>query len=376
MCLSALLGGCEDLFFQKNDSRQGMLDKILQWLFNLRLKKMAYSFQTVFSQKNIQSISHVLRSILGLVALSACLLSASNAQNAQAIKMIVPFTPGTGMDTIARAISPKLSERLGVPVVVQNSPGASGNIGAEMVAKSSADGATILMGANTMLIAAQLYKNVPFNPVKDFLPVSMTAWGTLMLVANPKTGFKTVQDVIKAAKAKPDAINFGSPGVGTPHHMAMELFKVDSQIALLHIPYKGTAGYTQDLLSGEINVGFLPVHVAQGFVSTGKLNAIAVGSAKRHPVASGVPTFIELGFKGVDVDMWYALFYPAKTPQATVERLNKETVAVLNLPEIKELLGKAGLDASGSTPEELAQIVANDYSRWGKVIRLKGIEAE
>jgi hypothetical protein len=154
--------------------------------------------------------------------------------------------------------------------------------------------------------------------------------------------------VIKAAKAKPDAINFGSPGVGTPHHMAMELFKVDSQIALLHIPYKGTAGYTQDLLSGEINVGFLPVHVAQGFVSTGKLNAIAVGSAKRHPVASGVPTFIELGFKGVDVDMWYALFYPAKTPQATVERLNKETVAVLNLPEIKELLGKAGLDASGA----------------------------
>ena len=337
---------------------------------------MAYSLKTNFMHPAKPSKLSALLSALGAVAISFCLLSPSSAQNAQTIKMIVPFTPGTGMDTIARAISPKLSERLGVTVVVQNSPGASGNIGAEMVAKSPADGSTILMGANTMLIAAQLYKNVPFNPVKDFAPVSMTAWGTLMLVANPKTGFKTVQDVIKAAKSKPDDINFGSPGVGTPHHMAMELFKVDAQIALLHVPYKGTAGYTQDLLSGEINVGFLPVHVAQGFVSSGKLNAIAVGSAKRHPVASGVPTFIELGFKGVDVDMWYALFYPAKTPAAMVERLNKETVAVLKLPEIKELLGKAGLDASGSTPEELGQIVANDYPRWGKVIRLKGIEAE
>ena len=281
-----------------------------------------------------------LGAVLLCMALDLGGLGVSQAQSGQTIKMIVPFTPGTGMDTIARAISPKLSDRLGVPVIVQNSPGASGNIGAEMVAKSAPDGNTILMGANTMLIAAQLYKNVPFNPVKDFSPVSMTAWGTLMLVANPKTGFKTVQDLIKAAKAKPDAINFGSPGVGTPHHMAMELFKVDSQISLLHVPYKGTAGYTQDLLSGEINVGFLPIHVAQNFVSSGKLNAIAVGSAKRHPVASGVPTFIELGFKGVNVDMWYALFYPAKTPQALVDRLNKETVAVLKMPEIKEMLGK------------------------------------
>ena len=337
---------------------------------------MAYSLQSVGMHKFFHSLAHDLSMLTASLVLGLCWFCNASADNPQSIKMIVPFTPGTGMDTIARAISPKLSERLGVPVVVQNSPGASGNIGAEMVAKSAADGSTILMGANTMLIAAQLYKNVPFNPVKDFAPVSMTAWGTLMLVANPKTGFKTVQDLIKAAKAKPDGINFGSPGVGTPHHMAMELFKVDSQIGLLHVPYKGTAGYTQDLLSGEINVGFLPIHVAQGFVSSGKLNAIAVGSAKRHPVASGVPTFIELGFKGVDVDMWYALFYPAKTPQALVDRLNKETVAVLKLPEIKEMLGKAGLDASGSTAEELGQIVASDYPRWGRVIRLKGIEAD
>ena len=178
----------KNCFFLKNDSWRARENNAMA--FQFEIKKMAYSFQTVFSKKNMQCIYHVLSSTLGLMVVSACLLSASNAQNAQAIKMIVPFTPGTGMDTIARAISPKLSERLGVPVVVQNSPGASGNIGAEMVAKSSADGATILMGANTMLIAAQLYKNVPFNPVKDFLPVSMTAWGTLMLVANPKPALK------------------------------------------------------------------------------------------------------------------------------------------------------------------------------------------
>jgi len=245
-----------------------------------------------------------------------------------------------------------------------------------MVAKAPADGSTILMGANTMLIAQQLYKNVPFNPTKDFAPVSMTAWGSLMLVTNAKTGIKTVQDLIHTAQAKPGAINFGSPGVGTPHHMAMELFKLETKIDLLHVPYKGTAGYTNDLLSGELMVGFLPVHVAQGFVASGKLIPLAVGSPKRHPIAPTVATFGELGFKGIDVDLWYALFYPAKTPKEMVDKLSKETAFVLKLPEIRDLLSKAGLDAESSTPEELTQIVAKDYPRWGRVIKLRGIEAE
>jgi tripartite-type tricarboxylate transporter receptor subunit TctC len=322
-----------------------------------------------------QNAQHVARTLA--LCSAALMMSASvDAQSNNSIKIIVPFTPGTGMDTIARAISPHLSERMGVPVVVQNSPGASGNIGADMVAKSNPDGNTILMGANTMLIAAQLYKNVPFNPVKDFAPVSMTAWGTLMLVANPKTGIKTVQDLVRISTAKPDSINFGSPGVGTPHHMAMELLKLETHTNLLHVPYKGTAGYTQDLLAGEINVGFLPVHVAQSFVASGKLNALAVGSSKRHPIAPNVPTFAELGFKDIDVDLWYAFFYPSKTPVAMVERLNKEVVAVLKMPDVKDLLTKAGLDAASSTPQELASIVEKDYPRWGRVIRLKGIEAD
>ena len=292
------------------------------------------------------------------------------------IKIIVPFTPGTGMDTIARTIQPRLAERTGQTVLVQNMPGASGNIGADFVAKSAADGTTLLMGANTMLIASQLYKNTPFNPVKDFAPVSMSAYGTLMLVAHPKTDIKSVKDLVRAATSKPGFFTFGSPGVGTPHHMAMELLKLETKTFMLHVPYRGTAGYTQDLLAGELMVGFLPVHIAQGFVKSGKLNALAVGSTKRHPVAADVPTFLELGYKDIDVDLWNAFFVPIKTPATTVSKLHADLSAIIVQPAVKEILGKAGLDASASTPEELASIVAKDYPRWGRVIQLKGITGE
>jgi tripartite-type tricarboxylate transporter receptor subunit TctC len=308
--------------------------------------------------------------------LASSMLASAQTWPAQPIKIIVPFTPGTGMDTIARAVSPKLGERLGQPVIVQNTPGASGNIGADMVAKANADGYTMLMGANTMLMASQLYKNVPFSPVKDFAPVSMAAWGTLMLVANPKTGIKTLPDLLATARAKPGAINYGSPGVGTPHHMAMELFKSKAGLFMLHVPYRGTAGYTQDLLSGELMIGFLPVHIAQSFVNSGKLTALAVGSPKRHPVAPGVATFDELGVKGVDVDLWYAFFLPGKAPAAVVTRLNTEIAAILKLPDVRELLSRAGMDAATSSPDELTTLVAKDYPRWGEVIRRNGITAE
>ena len=318
-----------------------------------------------------------------LAALAAALMGtlslgvwAQSGFPSQPIKIIVPFTPGTGMDTIARVVAPRLSERLGQSVVVQNQPGASGNIGADAVAKSTPDGYTVLMGANTMLMAAQMYNNVNFDPVKDFSSVSMAAYGSLMLVANPKTAFKNLPDLIKQAQARPGAISFGSPGVGTPHHMAMELFKLESNTFMLHVPYRGSAGYTQDLLSGEVNVGFLPVHVAQGFVKSGRLVALALGSPKRHPVAPEVPTFEELGVKRIDVDLWYAFFVPSKTSPEVVARLNTEITAILRQADVKEMLGKAGLDAVPSTPAELTGIVAKDYPRWGNVIRTKKISAD
>lgn len=310
-----------------------------------------------------------------LLTLGFATLSLAQSANST-LKIIVPFTPGTGMDTIARTVQPRLAEKLGQPVVVQNMPGASGNIGADFVAKAAPDGNTVLMGANTMLIASQLYKNTPYNPVKDFAPVSMSAYGTLMLVAHPKTNIKSVKDLVKAASERPGHLTFGSPGVGTPHHMAMELFKLESKLFMLHVPYRGSAGYTQDLLAGELMAGFLPVHVAQGFVKSGRLNALAVGSSKRHPVAADVPTFVELGFKEVNVDLWYAFFVPSKTPPAVVSKLNAELASILQQPNVRDVLGKAGLDASTSTPDELAAIVNKDYPRWGRVIQLKGIVGE
>ena len=316
--------------------------------------------------------------LLASLLLTPLFAPIATAQNypSQGVKLVVPFTAGTGMDTIARAVAPRLAERLGQSVVVQNVPGASGNIGTDQVAKGAPDGHTLLVGANTMLMASQLYANVPFDPLKDFAPVSMAAYGTLMLVANPKTGIKSVADLLAAVKAKPGSIAYGSPGIGTPHHMAMELFKNHAKVFMLHVPYRGTAGYTQDLLSGEINVGFLPVHIAQGFVTAGRLNALAVGSAKRHPVAAGVATLEELGQKGVEVDMWYAFMAPAKTPAPVVARLNTEISAILKLPEIRDALGKAGLVATASTPDELNDVMKKDFPRWGNVIRANGIKAE
>lgn len=317
-----------------------------------------------------------LKLMAGLVLLAGSLGLQAQTWPSQPIKIIVPFTPGTGMDTIARAVGPRLSERLGQPVIVQNTPGASGNIGADAVAKSNPDGHTLLMGANTMLMASQIYKNVPFDPVKDFSSVSLAAWGTLMLVANPKTNLRTMSELVTAAKAKPGSVTFGSPGVGTPHHMAMELFKARTGLFMLHVPYRGTAGYTNDLLGGEIMVGFLPVHIAQGFVKAGRLNALAVGSPKRHPVAPEVATFGELGVKDVEVDLWYAFFSPSKTPAPVVSKLNTEIAAIMRLPEIKDLLGRAGMDAAASTTDELTALVAKDYPRWGDVIRRNGVKPE
>jgi tripartite-type tricarboxylate transporter receptor subunit TctC len=322
----------------------------------------------------MQRRTFVISSTLALAAQAAT--AQSSAWPGQALKIVVPFTPGTGMDTIARAVAPKLSERLGQPVVVQNVPGASGNIGADQVAKSNADGYTLLMGANTMLMATQMVKTAPFHPVNDFAALSMAAYGSLMLVANPKTNIKTMRELVTQAKARPGAMNFGSPGVGTPHHMAMELFKLETGTFMLHVPYRGSAGYTQDLLSGELQVGFLPIHIAQGFVKSGRLNALAVGSSKRHPVAPDVATFAEMGLPRIDVDLWYAFFAPARTPAAVVTRLNTEITNIIRSNEVRDVLGKAGMDASASTPQELSQIVRADYPRWGNVISSKNLSSE
>jgi tripartite-type tricarboxylate transporter receptor subunit TctC len=294
----------------------------------------------------------------------------------QPIRLVVPYTPAGGPDMIARFVGERLATRLGQPVVVENLPGASGNIGSQVVARAKADGNTIMSQVNTLVMNPSLYKNMAYDPVTDFAPIGLTAWGSLVLVAHPSQAPNTLAEFIAAAKAAPHTINYGSPGVGTPHHLSMALIETDTGIELVHVPYKGSAGAVQDLLGGQIPYMFLPVHVAATYIKSGKLKALAIGSTKRHPLLPDVPTLIEQGLKGADVDMWYGLFAPKDTPDEIVARLDKELAAILASDEAREAFGNQGLTPATSTPEELAEIVKRDRDRWADIIAKRGIKAE
>jgi len=288
----------------------------------------------------------------------------------------VPFTPGTGPDIIARFVAEKLSPKLGQPVVVENMAGASGNIGSQQVARAKPDGLTLMSSVNTLVMNASLFKNLPYDPVTDFAPIGLTAWGSLVLVANPAQPPNTVAELVAAAKAHPKKLTYGSPGVGTPHHLSMALVEQAAGIELLHVPYKGTAGAVQDLLGGQIGYMFLPVHVSAQHIRAGKLKAIAAGSPKRLAQLPDVPTLIEAGLVGADVDMWYGLFAPKGTPAEVVERLNKEVAAILGSPEAKSVFEAQGLVPVSSAPSALAEIVVKDRKRWADVVASRGISPE
>lgn len=318
-----------------------------------------------------------MRSLSLLAALIVGSSAIAQTYPSQPIKFVVPFTPGTGMDIIARTVGPKLTERLGQPVIVENRPGASGNIGAEIVAKSPADGYTIMVGANTLVIAPHLYTSVPFDPLADFAPVMIAATTTLVLVANPNSGIGSVADLIARAKAQPGKLTYGSPGVATPHHMAMELFKDLTGTDLLHVPYKGSAGAVTDLVSGQINVMFLPIHQVLPYRESGRLKLLAAGGAKRHPSAPELPTLVELGVKGAEAaDIWYAYYAPKGVPAPVIEKLNGELRAIHALPEVKATLAKVGLDVTSSTPDELYALMKRDYARWGEIVRKNHITVQ
>jgi tripartite-type tricarboxylate transporter receptor subunit TctC len=294
----------------------------------------------------------------------------------QPLRVVVPFTPGTGPDIIARFLAEKLAPRVGQPVVVENVAGASGNIGSQQVARARPDGTTVMSSVNTLVMNASLYKNLPYDPVADFAPIGLTAWGTLVLVASPTEKPGTLAEFIALAKARPRTLTYGSPGVGTPHHLSMALVETEAGIELSHIPYKGSAGAVQDLLGGQIGYMFLPVHVAAQYIKTGKLKALAVGSPRRAPQLADTPTLIEQGLQGADVDMWYGLFAPKGTPADIVARLNQETAAILDAPEARSIFEAQGLIPTTSTPAALAEIVVRDKARWAEVVAKRGIIAE
>ena len=317
-----------------------------------------------------------LQAIVMSALASAGISSFAQTTGAQTpLRLIVPFTPGTGIDLIARTIGPKLSERLGRPIVVDNRPGASGNIGTEAVVRAQ-PGTTLLVSVNTLVMNAGLYPKLPFDPVKDLVPVSLTSWGQLILVASRQTGFKSVADLIAAARKTPGRINYASPGVGTPHHLSMELFKSTAGVYLTHIPYRGTAPAVTDLLGGQVDVAFLPIHVALQQVKAGRLSALAIGSDKRHPLLPDVPTLAEAKAGNLNVDMWYGVFAPPGTPAAEVTKLNQELKEILAADDVKRAFQVQGMDPATSTPQEFKALVEKDAVRWAKLIKSQNITAE
>ena len=318
----------------------------------------------------------LMRTATAALALLSFSVLAQAPQAGVPLKLIVPFTPGTGIDLIARTVGPRLGERLGRTVVVDNRAGASGNIGTEAVVRSAPDGNTLLVSVNTLVMNKGLYPHLPFDPVRDLVPVSLTSWGQLILVAPPSAGFKSAGDLVQAAKARPGKLNYASPGVGTPHHMSMELLKQTAGVYLTHIPYRGTAQAVTDLLGGQVDAMFLPIHVALPHVKSGKLVALGMGSDKRHTLLPDLPTLKEAQAGDVNVDMWFGIFAPPGTPADQVQRLNRELRDILATPEVRTAFQSQGMDPASSSPEEFSRLVTRDADRWAGLIRTANIRAE
>jgi tripartite-type tricarboxylate transporter receptor subunit TctC len=323
----------------------------------------------------------ILRSLqAGALALCAALPMSSawaQAYPSQTMTFIVPYTPGTGIDIIARTLSAKLKDRLGQPSVVDNKPGASGNIGADAVAKAKPDGHTLMVTVNTFTITPALYPKMPYDPVADFTPISKLAVGNLALVVNPAVlPVKTVSELTTYVRARPGKINYGSPGNGTPQHLAVEILKERLNLDMVHVPYKGAAGANTDLLGGQIQLMVLPVHTALPFAKNGKLNILAVSGEKRSELAPDSPSFAEAGLPNLDLDLYYWLAGPANLPKPIVAKLNQEMSAILAMPDVKETLMKQGLVVETSTPERIAEDIKRDVSRWKKFVGEKGIKAD
>jgi len=291
------------------------------------------------------------------------------------IQIIVPFTPGTGMDILARTVGQKLGEHLGQPVVVDNRPGASGNIGAAQVAKAAPDGYTLLLSGNPLVMNVSLARDLPFDPVKDLAPIEKMAIGTLAITVSNAIPATTVKEFVAYAKAHP-GLPYGSPGVGTPQHLATELFKTTTGIDMLHVPYKGSAGAITGLMSGEIAFMFNAVHAVLPQAKAGKLKILAVASARRSPVAPDIPTVVESGYPEFDVDLWYGLLAPAGTPKDITAKLNAEVTQILSTPDMRETLATQGLEAVTSTPEQFGALMNADLVRWAQVIKAAGIRGE
>jgi tripartite-type tricarboxylate transporter receptor subunit TctC len=294
----------------------------------------------------------------------------------RAITFLVPYTPGTGGDFLARVIAPKLTERWKVAVVTDNRPGASGNIGADAVAKAAPDGYTILSTATSFGTNPALNTKLPFDPVKSFAPVALLATSEMGLYASMKAPIESVRGLLDAAKAQPGKLNYASPGNGSPQHLAMELLKLETNIDMLHVPYKGSGGAVGDLVGGFVQTMVISTQTATTFVQGGKLRMLAVMSPKRTATFPNIPTMAEAGYPNLEVLTWYGMLAPAGTPPEIVTKLNTELNAILQLADVREMLAKQGMVAANAPPAKMGEIIRAELDRWTRVVASAKIKSD
>lgn len=310
-------------------------------------------------------------------ALFASTFAFAQSYPAKPVRFVVPFPPGGPADILARTIGQHLADRWGQQVVIDNRAGAGGNIGSDIVAKAPPDGYTLLLGfVGTHAINPSLYSKMPYDNVRDFEPVSLIAMVTIILVTHPSVPANSVKDLIALARARPGELTFGSPGNGTPQHLAGELFNTMAKVKMLHIPFKGAVPALQDLLGGRISMIFSSMPPALPHIKTGKIKSIAVTSAKRSPVTPDVPSIAESGLAGYEVINWYGVLGPAGVSKAIVARLNGEIHRILTLPDVKERLASQGAEVLTSTPQEFGAYINSETAKWAKVVKFSGARVD
>jgi len=311
------------------------------------------------------------------VFLAACAgTTAAQSYPSRPITIIVTTTPGTGIDVLARTVSQKLIERWNSGVAVENRFGASGNIGAEFVARAAPDGHTLLMAPTTFLTNTTVNRGLSFDPVKSFTPVSLLATGTLAFVLSTNTAAQSVKEFVELAKARPGGFSYASNGNGSLQHLAFELFKQESGIDVLHVPYKSNGPAYTDLVGGRVNAMITTINSSVPYVKSGKMKLLAVLDDERSPLHPSVPTFKESGFPGLNAFPWNAMLGPAGLPAEVVRKLNGEVDAILKLPDVKQMLAKQGLEPVGGPPSRLAEMLKREQLRWQRVVDAAGIKPD
>lgn len=292
------------------------------------------------------------------------------------VRFVVPFAAGGAVDILARAVAQRLSEKWGQQVVVDNRPGAGGNIGAEIAARAAPDGYTVLLGDAAHAIAVSLYSKLSYDFVKDFSPVSLAAVTPLIVVVHPSVPVTSVKELLQLARTKKGQLNFGSGGYGSSTHLAGEMFMMLGKVRIVNVPYKSVPPAVPDLLSGQLALMFMPAPVALPHIKAGKIRALAVTSAVRTPALPGLPTVAEAALPGYDASTWYGMMVTAGTPRAVVEKLHRDIVSVLKTPDVSERLSGQGARVVASSPEEFGAHVRNEIAKWGKVIKASGARVE